>query len=211
MFQVLTGEDWNAVMYETVDASSSWSFLYYFVLVGVGLYVILNLFLSVLVGGMEVVDSDLRADTKHELAESIEQQQSKVVRILRLDPANRTKKQLDIVLECLTENKFMKRHTAAERLDIVSDATVTIIDRRRGHSPLVFAQAELGQNFYVIIAGTVEIRIKADAVDSWGRQQNVEAKTVAYLSSGDSFGAASCCIPGLQPASLWPASPLACS
>ena len=53
IFQMMTGEDWNVVMYDGIAASSSGSFFYFMILVVFGNYIILNLFLAILLSGFE--------------------------------------------------------------------------------------------------------------------------------------------------------------
>ena len=48
VFQVLTGEDWNAVMYDGMAATSEWSALYFLLLQIVGNFLVLNLFVAIL-------------------------------------------------------------------------------------------------------------------------------------------------------------------
>ena len=47
-FQILTGENWNDVMYNGMRASSGLSFVYFGLLIILGVYIILNLFLAIL-------------------------------------------------------------------------------------------------------------------------------------------------------------------
>ena len=49
VFQVLTGENWNSLMYDTVQANGKTGPIAYFVMLNIlGVYVMLNLFLAVL-------------------------------------------------------------------------------------------------------------------------------------------------------------------
>ena len=62
IFQMMTGEDWNVVMYDGIAASSSGSFFYFMVLVVFGNYIILNLFLAILLSGFEGKDEEDESD-----------------------------------------------------------------------------------------------------------------------------------------------------
>lgn len=59
VFQCLTGEDWNEVMYASIDAkggidSSAAAYaLYYLVLIIIGSYVVINVFLAIAVDSLE--------------------------------------------------------------------------------------------------------------------------------------------------------------
>jgi len=48
IFQVLTGEDWNSVMYDCWRATGRGAVVYFFFLIVIGMFVILNLFLAIL-------------------------------------------------------------------------------------------------------------------------------------------------------------------
>jgi hypothetical protein len=48
VFQILTGENWNILMYNTIEANGTGALIYFIVLVVVGIYMLLNLFLAVL-------------------------------------------------------------------------------------------------------------------------------------------------------------------
>ena len=61
IFQVLTGEDWNAVMYDAMRTVGSWTCLYFIAIVVIGNYVVLNLFLAILLdnfSGLAGLDTD---------------------------------------------------------------------------------------------------------------------------------------------------------
>ena len=48
-FQILTGEDWNAVMYSAKENGGGWAVSpYFFVVSGFGAFVVLNLFVVIL-------------------------------------------------------------------------------------------------------------------------------------------------------------------
>jgi hypothetical protein len=71
VFQVLTGEDWNAVMYDGVAASGSWSSLYFVALLIIGNFLVLNLFIAILLTNFSAqeISSDMKETRK--LLESI--------------------------------------------------------------------------------------------------------------------------------------------
>ena len=48
IFQILTGENWNEVMYDGMRQVNTWACIYFIILVVVGNYIILNLFLAIL-------------------------------------------------------------------------------------------------------------------------------------------------------------------
>uniref|UniRef100_A0A7S3DJI7 Calcium-channel protein CCH1 n=1 Tax=Palpitomonas bilix TaxID=652834 RepID=A0A7S3DJI7_9EUKA len=58
IFQILTGENWNEVMYNGMAGTSVVSLVYFYVLVCLGIYIIMNLFLAILLGGFGAGDDD---------------------------------------------------------------------------------------------------------------------------------------------------------
>ena len=71
VFQVLTGEDWNAVMYDATLASGSWSSLYFVALLVIGNFLVLNLFIAILLTNFSAQEvADELQDSK-KLLESI--------------------------------------------------------------------------------------------------------------------------------------------
>jgi len=66
IFQMMTGEDWNVVMYDGIASSSSGSFFYFMILVVFGNYIILNLFLAILLSGFEGNDGEDSEDEAEE-------------------------------------------------------------------------------------------------------------------------------------------------
>ena len=62
IFQVLTGEDWNAVMYDGMRTTGTWACLYFILLVVIGNYIVLNLFLAILLDNFSGLDKDEEED-----------------------------------------------------------------------------------------------------------------------------------------------------
>ena len=63
VFQVLTGEDWNFVMYDSMETAGSWSALYFVLLLVVGNFLVLNLFVAILLtnfGAQEIPPDDFK-------------------------------------------------------------------------------------------------------------------------------------------------------
>lgn len=53
VFQILTGEDWNAIMWDARRAAGSTSLLFFGLVVIVGNFILLNLFIAILLGGFD--------------------------------------------------------------------------------------------------------------------------------------------------------------
>lgn len=58
VFQILTGEDWNMVMYDGMRSTSSLAAVYFIMMVVLGNYIILNLFLAILLENFAGVSGD---------------------------------------------------------------------------------------------------------------------------------------------------------
>lgn len=66
IFQILTGENWNAVMYDGIKAAG-WGYVFFFVgVIMFGNFVILNLFLAILMMHFSNIHQDLQKKIKHE-------------------------------------------------------------------------------------------------------------------------------------------------
>lgn len=51
VFQVLTTEEWNLLLYHTMHASSKYAALYYVILITIGTFILVNLFVAIMVEG----------------------------------------------------------------------------------------------------------------------------------------------------------------
>jgi len=56
VFQVLTGENWNTVMYDCIRGTSWAAAVYFLALIIMGDFIVLNLFLAILLGSFDDVD-----------------------------------------------------------------------------------------------------------------------------------------------------------
>ncbi|CAF0940376.1 unnamed protein product, partial [Brachionus calyciflorus] len=61
VFQVLTQEDWNEVLYNGMEKTSSWAALYFIALMTFGNYVLFNLLVAILVEGFSTEDEPKKA------------------------------------------------------------------------------------------------------------------------------------------------------
>eukprot|EP01049_Picozoa_sp_SAG25_P010899 SAG25_NODE_1248_length_3497_cov_2.088287_2_plen_540_part_00 len=64
IFQMLSGEDWNVVMYDGIAAAGAGAFFYFLIVVVLGSFMILNLFLTILLSGFEDTDDDDDEDSE---------------------------------------------------------------------------------------------------------------------------------------------------
>lgn len=63
VFQILTGEDWNAVMYDLMRSTSNAASLYCIMIIIVGNYILLNLFLAILLDNFAGLSKEERSAT----------------------------------------------------------------------------------------------------------------------------------------------------
>ncbi|XP_058537036.1 voltage-dependent T-type calcium channel subunit alpha-1H, partial [Ochotona princeps] len=63
VFQILTQEDWNVVLYNGMASTSSWAALYFVTLMTFGNYVLFNLLVAILVEGFQAEGDANRSDT----------------------------------------------------------------------------------------------------------------------------------------------------
>ncbi|XP_028628146.1 voltage-dependent T-type calcium channel subunit alpha-1G isoform X28 [Grammomys surdaster] len=68
VFQILTQEDWNKVLYNGMASTSSWAALYFIALMTFGNYVLFNLLVAILVEGFQAEEIGKREDTSGQLS-----------------------------------------------------------------------------------------------------------------------------------------------
>ncbi|XP_067912589.1 voltage-dependent T-type calcium channel subunit alpha-1H isoform X1 [Heterodontus francisci] len=66
VFQILTQEDWNVVLYNGMASTSPWAALYFVALMTFGNYVLFNLLVAILVEGFQAEGDANRSDTDEE-------------------------------------------------------------------------------------------------------------------------------------------------
>ena len=71
VFQVLTGEDWNAVMYDGMAANGSWSALYFVALLVIGNFLVLNLFIAILLTNFGQQEISTEYESTRNVLESV--------------------------------------------------------------------------------------------------------------------------------------------
>ena len=71
VFQVLTGEDWNAVMYDGIAANGSWSALYFVLLLVIGNFLVLNLFIAILLTNFSAQEIHSEYDSTRKVLDSV--------------------------------------------------------------------------------------------------------------------------------------------
>jgi len=71
VFQVLTQEDWNEVLYSGMERTSSWAALYFIALMTFGNYVLFNLLVAILVEGFSTEDEPKKPLTERIMQDAI--------------------------------------------------------------------------------------------------------------------------------------------
>ncbi|XP_034538500.1 voltage-dependent T-type calcium channel subunit alpha-1H-like isoform X1 [Notolabrus celidotus] len=64
VFQILTQEDWNLVLYNAMSTTSPWAILYFVVLIMVGKYVLLNVLVGIVVQSFQDISSPSSASSE---------------------------------------------------------------------------------------------------------------------------------------------------
>ena len=90
-----------------------------------------------------------------------------------LDQLPRLERKLNVVLDWTLELFF---HRDIVRMDVIKNEGISRVHYEMGD--IIFRQGELARNFYIILAGEVQV----------SRQQNGQEKTVATLGAGEYFG-----------------------
>ena len=126
IFQVLTGEDWNVVMYDAMRTVGDWACLYFIAIVVVGNYVVLNLFLAILLDKFSGLDASgdeetasLTATERHDnlveqkqLGNTLKQQE------LRREKAKAKKKKEGLEKDAKDDGDERKQKRAVRKLRI---------------------------------------------------------------------------------------------
>ncbi|RLV99273.1 hypothetical protein DV515_00009900, partial [Chloebia gouldiae] len=68
VFQILTQEDWNKVLYNGMASTSSWAALYFIALMTFGNYVLFNLLVAILVEGFQTEEISKREEASGQLS-----------------------------------------------------------------------------------------------------------------------------------------------
>ncbi|XP_067258807.1 voltage-dependent T-type calcium channel subunit alpha-1H isoform X2 [Chanodichthys erythropterus] len=68
VFQILTQEDWNVVLYNGMASTSPWAALYFVALMTFGNYVLFNLLVAILVEGFQAEGDASRSDTDDDMS-----------------------------------------------------------------------------------------------------------------------------------------------
>ncbi|KAL9960179.1 hypothetical protein ACROYT_G033596 [Oculina patagonica] len=118
VFQILTGEDWNAVMYDGIrawggigEAASAIAILYFIFLVVVGNYILLNVFLAIAVDNL----ADAENLTEMEEEKKRKKEEKKQKEALKMKGSMESQSKLD------QDGNVVPNHSSASRSNITLD------------------------------------------------------------------------------------------
>uniref|UniRef100_A0A8W8MSY6 Voltage-dependent T-type calcium channel subunit alpha n=1 Tax=Magallana gigas TaxID=29159 RepID=A0A8W8MSY6_MAGGI len=145
VFQVLTQEDWNTVLYNGMETTSSWASLYFIALMTLGNYVLFNLLVAILVEGFSTEEEEKR---KMKLGNKDREHQS-----LLSETNNNEEKSENIKLKSLDLVQGKINNTERAKLLEVASQTPTAKDDNAKTSPPV-TQSDLNPPIITHTAAT---------------------------------------------------------
>ncbi|XP_071106235.1 voltage-dependent T-type calcium channel subunit alpha-1G-like isoform X3 [Haliotis cracherodii] len=97
VFQVLTQEDWNTVLYNGMAKTSPWASLYFIALMTFGNYVLFNLLVAILVEGFSTEDDEKKKEKVKEMEEQEleEKEKQRLAENNNIDDAQKEKEKLN--------------------------------------------------------------------------------------------------------------------
>uniref|UniRef100_A0A663LXS9 Voltage-dependent T-type calcium channel subunit alpha n=1 Tax=Athene cunicularia TaxID=194338 RepID=A0A663LXS9_ATHCN len=118
VFQILTQEDWNKVLYNGMASTSSWAALYFIALMTFGNYVLFNLLVAILVEGFqtEVMSSGLWVSVHHGLSPPLLKPS-----VLLQGDASKSDSEMDLFHRSLEEEGGLKKNLSNPALMALSD------------------------------------------------------------------------------------------
>uniref|UniRef100_A0A8C5IN98 Voltage-dependent T-type calcium channel subunit alpha-1G n=1 Tax=Junco hyemalis TaxID=40217 RepID=A0A8C5IN98_JUNHY len=126
VFQILTQEDWNKVLYNGMASTSSWAALYFIALMTFGNYVLFNLLVAILVEGFQTEGDASKSDSEGDLFPHSLEEEGEPKKNLRL----KTRSCLPVM--ALSEHQELKKsltppliiHTAATPMPMPKSSPV---------------------------------------------------------------------------------------
>ncbi|XP_074649472.1 voltage-dependent T-type calcium channel subunit alpha-1H-like [Tubulanus polymorphus] len=123
VFQILTQEDWNTVLYNGMEKTSAWAALYFIALMTFGNYVLFNLLVAILVEGFSAEGEEKKKEKEEEKKKLEEEQkkqlddlknnQEKERKMLGLSPCDITIKDINVTNDGPLNPPPIITHTAA--------------------------------------------------------------------------------------------------
>ncbi|CAJ0564538.1 unnamed protein product, partial [Mesorhabditis spiculigera] len=98
VFQILTQEDWNMVLFNGMSQTTPWAALYFVALMTFGNYVLFNLLVAILVEGFQ--------ESKEEEKRQLEEEERKNA----IEEEQEQKKELELLLARTASNQFLSAH-----------------------------------------------------------------------------------------------------
>ena len=192
VFQVLTGEDWNAVMYDGMKVGGSWSALYFVLLLIIGQFLVLNLFVAILLtnfGEHEVSDEMQDARLLLDNVKFFSTYMSKETGKAELSPAERAERRFWANLP----DKTLKPRAFAKWLKLATKVKAKLEEEQRKKEE---EAAELVRRENALRAARKEAEEQ--------NKKDLEAKGYGQVREGSLISCFNCAPqPGGAPKPLW--------
>ena len=192
VFQVLTGEDWNAVMYDGMKVGGSWSALYFVLLLIIGQFLVLNLFVAILLtnfGEHEVSDEMQDARLLLDNVKFFSTYMSKETGKAELSPAERAERRFWANLP----DKTLKPRVFAKWLKLATKVKAKLEEEQRKKEE---EAAELVRRENALRAARKEAEEQ--------NKKDLEAKGYGQVREGSLISCFNCAPqPGGAPKPLW--------
>ncbi|XP_063171076.1 voltage-dependent T-type calcium channel subunit alpha-1H [Candoia aspera] len=183
VFQILTQEDWNVVLYNGMASTSSWAALYFVALMTFGNYVLFNLLVAILVEGFQAEGDANRSDTDEDKTSTNFEEEFEKLKELHAS-------EMKMVSLAITPNGHLEgkgsmpppiiMHTAATPMPTPKcsphmDSAYPFVDSRRGSNvsvdPLSFDQKSLSS-------------LRSSPCANWGTGSNWGSRRSSWNSLG---------------------------
>ncbi|KAM6424198.1 voltage-dependent T-type calcium channel subunit alpha-1H isoform 3-T4 [Liasis olivaceus] len=183
VFQILTQEDWNVVLYNGMASTSSWAALYFVALMTFGNYVLFNLLVAILVEGFQAEGDANRSDTDEDKTSTNFEEEFEKLKELHAS-------EMKMYSLAVTPNGHLEgkgsmpppiiMHTAATPMPTPKcsphmDSAYPFVDSRRGSNvsvdPLSFDQKSLSS-------------LRSSPCANWGTSSNWGSRRSSWNSLG---------------------------
>uniref|UniRef100_A0A8C5ILV8 Voltage-dependent T-type calcium channel subunit alpha-1G n=1 Tax=Junco hyemalis TaxID=40217 RepID=A0A8C5ILV8_JUNHY len=132
VFQILTQEDWNKVLYNGMASTSSWAALYFIALMTFGNYVLFNLLVAILVEGFQTEGDASKSDSEGDLFPHSLEEEGEPKKNLSNPACERLKTRSCLPVMALSEHQELKKsltppliiHTAATPMPMPKSSPV---------------------------------------------------------------------------------------
>ncbi|KAI2642416.1 Voltage-dependent T-type calcium channel subunit alpha-1I [Labeo rohita] len=184
VFQILTQEDWNVVLYNGMASTSPWAALYFVALMTFGNYVLFNLLVAILVEGFQAEGDASRSDTDDDMSSDYGDE-DKLRELLNSGSEMKMQTLMPISNGHLEPRASMPPHSTHMQLNTTPRTESSLWGSRRsswnslGHAPSLIRRAQSGER---------ESLLSGAGQDSMDDNQSEDGKS----SRTGSLGGVSC-------------------